>query len=307
MICLAANPAEDATLVLDQLRPGTIHRPLEVSRRPGGKAVNVARAALALGAAPRLIALVGERESVRFEADLRAEGLDARIVAGGAALRRCTSLLDRANGAMTELYEAGDEVGDRDWGAFLAVAAAAADASVAVLAGSLPPGRTADTGALIAALGGGTSVALDTSGPALRAAAEAGGIETVKVNEAEARELLGGSAADVDELADALRAAFGPARTTAIVTAGPAGAALAAPDGSRLRATLAREPGRFPVGSGDAFLAGLLVARERGEPLERQLRLAIGAGAANAAALGAGTLDAELAEQLAAAAVVETA
>jgi fructose-1-phosphate kinase PfkB-like protein len=49
--------------------------------------------------------------------------------------------------------------------------------------------------------------------------------------------------------------------------------------------------GRYPVGSGDAFLAGLATALAAGDELDRALRLATGAGAANALVPGAGELD----------------
>jgi len=63
-------------------------------------------------------------------------------------------------------------------------------------------------------------------------------------------------------------------------------------------------PGRYPVGSGDSFLAGLVVARERGAGWEDALRLALGAAAANAAVPGAASFERADAERLAARATV---
>ena len=64
-----------------------------------------------------------------------------------------------------------------------------------------------------------------------------------------------------------------------------------------------RARGPYPVGSGDAFLAGLVVALDGGAGWPEALRAALGAGAANAERPGAGRLDrsraAELAEQAA--------
>jgi fructose-1-phosphate kinase PfkB-like protein len=59
------------------------------------------------------------------------------------------------------------------------------------------------------------------------------------------------------------------------------------------------EGGRYPVGSGDAFLAGLVVGLERDVGWPAALRLALGAAAANAEIPGAGALDAARAEALA--------
>jgi fructose-1-phosphate kinase PfkB-like protein len=82
------------------------------------------------------------------------------------------------------------------------------------------------------------------------------------------------------------------------VTRGADGITLAAPDGIRYVGVL-YERGRYPVGSGDAFLAGLVVGLERGDPLPGALALALGAAAANAELPGAGALDAPRALSLA--------
>jgi fructose-1-phosphate kinase PfkB-like protein len=57
--------------------------------------------------------------------------------------------------------------------------------------------------------------------------------------------------------------------------------------------------GRYPVGSGDAFLAGLVTALDRGDGWEDALRSALGAGAANAEMPGAARLDPDRARALA--------
>ena len=68
------------------------------------------------------------------------------------------------------------------------------------------------------------------------------------------------------------------------------GVMLAAPDGTLYEGVLYVR-GRYPVGSGDSFLAGLVTALDRGEAWEDALRLALGAGAANAELPGAARLD----------------
>ena len=61
-----------------------------------------------------------------------------------------------------------------------------------------------------------------------------------------------------------------------------------------IRATL----GRYPVGSGDAFLGGLAVGLVGGASLGGALRLASAAAAANAVMPGAGDLDPATLERL---------
>ncbi|MBA3691823.1 MAG: 1-phosphofructokinase family hexose kinase, partial [Actinobacteria bacterium] len=81
------------------------------------------------------------------------------------------------------------------------------------------------------------------------------------------------------------------------------GVVLAAPDGSCWEGRLYVQ-GRYPVGSGDSFLAGLVVALDRGDAWGEALQLALGAATANAELAGAGRLDPSRAEALAARAEV---
>ena len=57
--------------------------------------------------------------------------------------------------------------------------------------------------------------------------------------------------------------------------------------------------GRFPVGSGDAYLGGLLTALDRGDDLGTALRLATAAGVANAQIPGPGSFATDLVAELA--------
>jgi fructose-1-phosphate kinase PfkB-like protein len=78
---------------------------------------------------------------------------------------------------------------------------------------------------------------------------------------------------------------------------------LAAPDGALFEGVLYVR-GRYPVGSGDAFLAGLVVGLDRDADQGDALRLALGAATANAELPGAGRLEPSRAEALAAQATV---
>jgi len=127
--------------------------------------------------------------------------------------------------------------------------------------------------------------------------------DVVKVNAEEASAMVGRSvrtAADAAEAAVTLHEATGGA---AIVTVGREGAAMVAPDGEVLLGRV-EAAGRYPVGSGDAFLAGLVVALDGGAGWRDALALALGAGTANAEIPGAGVLDPHRARQLAAAALI---
>jgi len=153
---------------------------------------------------------------------------------------------------------------------------------------------------VLEARGAGVKVALDADDERLRLALEARP-DIVKVNAAEAGGLLGIPTTRRDEAltaAQKLRALAGGDGHAGVVTRGADGVVLAAPDGSLYEGVL-YERGRYPVGSGDSFLAGLVTALDRGGDWEQALRLALGAATANAELPGAGTLDPSRAAALA--------
>jgi 1-phosphofructokinase len=149
------------------------------------------------------------------------------------------------------------------------VLADAVPGSWAVLCGSLPPGAPTDeyarmTRRLVQA---GVRVAVDTSGPALARAVEAGP-DLIKPN---AEELAAAVGHPLDSRGDVIRAAQelrarGALRV--LVSLGAAGAVLVDDEGVTLGEVVAVEP-RSTVGAGDAFLAGFL-AFERTADLRRQ-------------------------------------
>jgi fructose-1-phosphate kinase PfkB-like protein len=169
------------------------------------------------------------------------------------------------------------------------------------MSGNLPPGAPDDGYARLVAIAREASVrtALDARERALAAGVEAGP-DVVKVNDEEAAWLLGkpiASLRDAMGAADALRARLGGAGA-GIVTCGADGALVAGSDGSSLRGRLYAK-GPYPVGSGDAFLGGLVHALARGDEWRDAVALALGAAAANAEMPGAGRLGAARAVELA--------
>ena len=129
------------------------------------------------------------------------------------------------------------------------------------------------------------------------------GPDLVKVNRVEAAELLGVPADTPGAgLVTGLR---DRSRGLVVVTDGAEGA-WASDGTSVLRVRLEGHVGRFPVGSGDSFLGGMLVALDGGASLAEAVALGAAAGTANAQVPGAAVLDAALARRLVGEAAVET-
>jgi 1-phosphofructokinase family hexose kinase len=297
IVCAAANPSVDRLFEVERLHPGEVHRPALYAQVAGGKGLNAARAAATLGADVRVVTILAGHAGRWLEHELGREGIPVESIWVDGESRSSLSVADRAGAGLTEFYEHGVAITAEAWRRFAAHTSTLSRSAVWVtLSGSLPPGAPAEA---YAGLELACAVAADTV-EALPASAD-----LVKVNAAEAARLTGlqtGTAAGALAAARTLRDGHG----TGAVTRGPDGAVLVTPDGAALTGTL-DAPGRYPVGSGDSFLAGLVVARAAGAGWDDALRLALGAAAANAAVPGAARFARADAERLAERAVVSRA
>ena len=218
-----------------------------------------------------------------------------------AETRTCVSILDRSTGTLTELYERGEEIEPDAWGAFEAIVARELDrGDVGALAfsGSLPPGAPTDGYTRIARLAGARSVPVlaDTYGPAL-ADVLVEHPSVVKVNATEAGDAAGVRVVDPASAVAAAGVLRDRGALAVVVTLGIAGSIAVGPTGNaRLEPPDVR--GAYPVGSGDAFLAGLAVGLVSGTSLVDAARLGMAVGIANALRPGAGDLDTSTAERL---------
>jgi len=284
ILCVAANPSIDRLFAVDGLVPGAIHRPTGFVQVAGGKGLNVARAAARLGGDVRAAALLGGHAGRWIADELAAEGVDLHAAWAEAETRSSLSVAGAGEG-LTEFYEHGFPVTPGEWAAFAAlVSRLAGEAAWMTLSGSLPPGAPDEGYVGLVPL---TRTALDS-----RAAGIDARPAVVKLNEAEA------GAGAADGATAAARALHERSGGAAIVTRGREGAVLVTPDGAAMAGRLDAD-GAYPVGSGDAFLAGLVVALDGGADWPDALRAGLGAGAANAAIPGAGRLERASAERLA--------
>lgn len=296
ILCVAANPSIDRLFEVERLVPGTIHRPADFVQVAGGKGLNVARAVAALGGRVQAAAVLGGHAGRWIADQLGAEGIELHAVWAAAETRSSLSVAGAIEDGLTEFYEHGFPVQDREWREFSELVLRLAPAAGwTTISGSLPSGAPAD-GYLPFVRS--ARVALDT-----REAGVQGRPAVVKVNAEEASGLIGRAVQTVSEAADAARTLHEATGGAAIVTSGRDGAVLVAPGGEVLHGRV-DVGGRYPVGSGDAFLAGLVVALDAGAGWRDALALALGAGTANAETPGAGVLDPGRARELADAALI---
>ena len=316
LICVSVDAAVDRIVAVDRLMPGEVHRPEVLSVVPGGKALNVARAAANLGMPVRAIAVLGGHAGDWTEAALRARGIATHVVRATGETRTCLSVLDRATGALTEFYEPGLTLDDAGWTAVeTALRAELTDdpsGSLVVLAGSLPPGAPGAGYARLAEIanGAGGHAVVDADRTAL-AEALAERPWLVKVNAREAATAVDlaeaatpGEARAVDGMAgedaavDAARRIRVRTGGVVLVTRGTEGAVLVDDAGAAWRIGGPPERGQYPVGSGDSLLAGLVVALAARLPLVEAARRGGAVAAANSLVPGQGELDTADAERM---------
>jgi 1-phosphofructokinase family hexose kinase len=308
MLIAGPNLTIDRTSIIAELRPGEVLRVTGVTVTPGGKGLNVARAALALGVPATLVGFLPGHTGRAAGELIREEGVTLAAVPVAGEIRSTTVILE-PGGRATVINEPGPLVAGADWTAFeAAVSDTLGDHRVLVCSGSVPPGSPDDGYARLvhAAQAAGRAAVVDANGAVLSAALSAGA-DVVTPNLAEAEGLLHGRA---DEAVEASPEARGHAESAAaslvdagaraaVVTAAAAGAAVCA-GGSTTWIPAPRVAAvRNPIGAGDVLTAALAAALEAGEDVLAAARRGVAAAAASVETARAGDLDpARMAELL---------
>ncbi|SDY09480.1 tagatose 6-phosphate kinase [Micromonospora pattaloongensis] len=299
ILTVTLNAALDITYRVDALRPQTTHRVAGVAERPGGKGVNVARVLHALGEPVLATGLAGGATGARIRRLLAGGGVREAFVPIGGESRR-TLVVAAGDDEPTGFWEPGPRVTADEWDAFLGrYRELLADAGVAVLSGSLPPGVPRDAYAVLVGLAADAGVAtiLDADGDPAYLGVRAGP-DVVKPNARELSALhgiiLGRSVTvgTVDGAVDAAAAIRALGARSVVASLGPDGLLAAA--GERVyRAVPAEHVAGNPTGAGDAAVAGLARGARTGQPWPERLRDAVALSAAAVAAPVAGELSLE--------------
>jgi fructose-1-phosphate kinase PfkB-like protein len=192
MLIAGPNLTIDRTAALAQLRPGEVLRFDRVVVTPGGKGLNVARAARALGHPALLVSFVPGHTGRAAAALIGEEGVELSGVPCGGELRS-TMIVQERGGRTTVLNEPGPAVDERRWADYEnAVRGRLTSRSVLVCSGSVPPGAPADAyGRLVEiAHTAGARAVVDAAGSTLLRALDAAP-DVVTPNLAEAEGALG--------------------------------------------------------------------------------------------------------------------
>lgn len=306
ILIVTPNAALDKTYTVANFTLDRVHRPSAMSVVAGGKGINVARVYRTLGGEVVTTGFLGGANG-RFVAQaLQQEGVPDAFVRVRGESRICIAIIDPVNGTQTEVNEPGPVVPARTLRTLLRRVAhllSEQQFEFLVLGGSLPPNALETLYADLIAIAHetGTPAVLDSSGAALREGLRARPW-MIKPNRVELESVIGRPLRDRAETLEAARQLHAEGIAVVAATSGAEGAVLVTETGA-----WAAAPPPIPfasaVASGDSFLAAFLWAWTHGarpSDAEEALRLATGAGAANAAVIGAGFCTRESIEVLAA-------
>lgn len=261
ILTVTPNPALDLTWHVSRLTIGETHRADAGAVRAGGKGLNVARVAHAEGAAVRAITTAGGRSGAEFAEELVRSGVPHALVRVAQDTRRSIAIVDEALGDTTIINERGLNPSDQEWADLLAaVVDALPSARVLVISGSLPPGAPDGFLPLLIAVAkdAGVPVIVDTSGPALLQAADAGA-SVLKPNRAELAEATG-----ITDPIDGAHALLARGAELVLLSLGASGM-LAVTASDLVRARLDEPLAGNPTGAGDAAVAACAVLYAEGE------------------------------------------
>ncbi|MFE7455574.1 1-phosphofructokinase family hexose kinase [Kitasatospora albolonga] len=288
ILTVTLNAALDVTYTVDALVPHSSHRVGEVTERPGGKGLNVARVLGALGHDSVVTGFVGGATGDVLRGLLAPLPPRDALVPVAGNTRRTLAVIDRSTGDTTQLNEPGPQVGPAEWAAFLRTyGELVADADAVALCGSLPPGIHVGAYAELirTARAASVPVLLDTSGEPLRRGVAARP-DLVKPNAEELARLTG--------FREPLRAAGDARRRGAhavVASLGPEGVLAVTPQGTWRAAPPTAVRGN-PTGAGDSAVAGLLSALAEGLDWPERLARAVALSTATVLAPAAGEYDA---------------
>lgn len=294
LICVTAAPCVDRYARVRGFRQGQINRPTDVVAQAGGKGLNVARTARALGTNVALVGLLDEPSSGTFRRQVADLGVRARWASAHAETRQCLCIYDEDTGVLTELYEPIPPVPPQSWPALrrslLETLSESTSDDIVAFSGRLPDGLPGDALAdmVRAAQDSGLRVLLDTddSGTAPALALRP---HLLKINAGEAGRLTGLEVDGAESARPAARQLLERGAATVIITFGSDGSLYTDHDREWWLASPPAHPA-IPVGSGDAFLAGFATGLLHGFDARRCQVLATATASANAEVFVVGQL-----------------
>jgi 1-phosphofructokinase/tagatose 6-phosphate kinase len=301
ILTVTLNAAVARTMVVPSLNLGQRHRASESISLAGGKGMNIARSLRELGAPVLATGFAGGRSGDAIRDGLSEAAIPFDLVEISGSSRTSTAIVDPTSGAQTEINEYGPLVTQEEAREFNRRLEFLMEyASAVVFAGSLPEGIDEDFLAELVRRAREREIftVVDSTPQVLKAALKAHP-SLVSPNQSEAESVAGFDFIEEDDFSRGTARLVELGAERSCVTSPEGHSYLTTVDGV-ISALAPRVEARSTIGSGDAYLAGLLAGMlHRNLSAVDSVKLAAGCAAANAETLGAGSFDSQHAEELA--------
>lgn len=261
VLTVTLNPSIDRTIALPTLSVGEINRASSTTLHPGGKGVNVSRAARAFGRDTHALFIGGTLGESWMSAELNQADIAHTVISHGDSIRSNMTIVE-ADGTVTKINEAGQSLSAPEIEKVKqALSTLPLQGNWVVFAGRLNPGLSANAYADLATFvkAKGARVAVDTSGEEFAAAVKAAAVDLVKPNHHELGELVGRSLETIEDVIAAAREVIAGGVETVLCSMGADGALLITADGATHCEPIEKVSGT-PVGAGDILLGVFIAA-----------------------------------------------
>ncbi|MBI4327752.1 MAG: 1-phosphofructokinase family hexose kinase, partial [Chloroflexi bacterium] len=299
ILCVGTTPAAQRVMLFRHLVLDAVNRAVTTLDGAAGKSINVAKVLKALGEEPVATGFLGGDRGENLRALLAEKGIELDFVTVTARTRQCVTVIDQSAGTHTELVEESRPVDPADFEKLLTIVRRRMHGCQAVvMSGTITPGGPADFYWRCTRLAreAGAIAVVDAQGAALLEALNERP-DLVKPNRPELAATVGRELKDEAAVMLAMQELGERGAQRVVVTAGK-NPALAYDGKSFWRIRAPRLAALNPIGSGDAFAAGLVWRLVRGEDLGEACRWGSAAGAANALTPMAGEVKREEVERL---------
>lgn len=282
VLCLTMNPSVDVSTHTDRVVPADKLRCGPAGRDAGGGGLNVASVVHRLGGHSSALRPAGGAAGQWLTQHLAQTGLPAHALPIAQDTRENFTVQALDTGAEYRFVLPGPTLTESEWQASLnAVDSWPEPLALVVASGSLPPGVPADFYARLAkaARQRGVPLVLDSSGPALAAALQAG-VFLVKPNLRELRELTGLPLETATDWRAAAQTLIDRGQAEVVALTLGAGGALLLSHGGAWRAEALPVEVASSVGAGDSFVGALVWSLQQGHALPDAFGWAMAGGSA---------------------------
>ena len=295
ILTVTLNSTIDIVVPVDKLNPGTVSRTKAIYTYPGGKATNVARALKELGSSPHATGFVGIRDSVETEHFLKHHGVESSYIPCTGSNRICLLITETAGKPRETVINSESDIDitkENIRAFFKQLKTLSAKSSHVVFSGSMPVSLPKDFYAqAIAHVDKNCVSMLDTSSKYLSHGVKASpGI--IKQNISELECAFGVKLRTTKKIKDfIIGLSIDHSIPVIIVTMNERGSIVFDKGNFYFLPAIKVKNIVSPVGSGDAYSAGLLHGLSKGLTLKDSCKWAAATAAANLKHLGSCFID----------------